>query len=81
MEGLDGLRAQLVEDFSDFHAAITMGIWPSSSRDQLAATPVAPPPQFGIVIVGIAQHIAHLPWPLLHQQGRHRVVTLMERQP
>jgi hypothetical protein len=77
LAGLEGVRPQRMAERSDFHAAITMGRRASSGSAQFASTSVAPPPQCGIVIVGIAPHIAPRPCPVLHQQGHHRVITLM----
>src|SRR5262245_59742395 len=32
VEGFNGLRPQLMEDFAHFYSAITMRMWPASSR-------------------------------------------------
>jgi hypothetical protein len=52
-----------------------MGRWASPRGDQFAATPMAPLPQFGVVIVGVTQHITRLSWQWRQPQGRHLMVS------
>jgi hypothetical protein len=75
IEGLNGLGPELMKHSPHFHTAVPVGIRRSLRSDQLTAAPLALASQLGIVVLGIAQHIAYLPRQLLQQQGSHLIVA------
>lgn len=75
--GVDGLRAPLVKPFPDLHAPSAMRIWASPGGHHVTGTPVALLPPLGVMVVGIAQHQAHIARQLRQQPGSPLMIAPM----
>src|SRR5262245_36428660 len=74
IEGFNGLRPQLMKDLAHFYPAIAMRMGPASSRHQFPTSSLALVPQLGIVVMGVTQHVAHLPRQLVQQDRGDLIV-------
>src|SRR5262245_62801327 len=63
-----------MKDLAHFYPAIAMRMGPASSRHQFPTSSLALVPQLGIVVMGVTQHVAHLPRQLVQQDRGDLIV-------